>query len=78
MQVISPAGCQQTLQQSRTRSSVNINVVVRSLTQAAMVLVFMFHASWRLTVITFIMLPATISICRVTVHTSGLLLLPAL
>ena len=43
----------------------NINVVVRSLTQAAMVLVFMFHASWRLTVITFIMLPATISICRV-------------
>jgi len=32
--------------------SLNTNVVVRSITQAAMVLVFMVHASWRLTVTT--------------------------
>lgn len=43
----------------------NVNVVVRSLTQAVIVLVFMLNASWRLTVITFIMLPATIFICRI-------------
>lgn len=43
----------------------NVNVVVRSITQAVMVLVFMVHASWRLTVITFIMLPANIFICRI-------------
>ena len=43
----------------------NVNVVVRSVTQAVMVLVFMVHASWRLTVVTFIMLPATIFICRI-------------
>ena len=45
--------------------SLNINVTVRSITQAAMVLVFMFHASWRLTIITFIMVPAIIAICKV-------------
>lgn len=43
----------------------NINVVVRSLTQAVMVFVFMLGASWRLTVITTISLPATIIICRI-------------
>ena len=51
----------------------NINVIVRSTTQAAMVLVFMFKACWRLTVITFIMLPACVLICRVygTYYRSG-------
>ena len=43
----------------------NINVIARSLTQAAMVLIFMVNASWRLTVVTFIMLPSTMFICRV-------------
>ena len=42
----------------------NINVIARSLTQAAMVLIFMVNASWRLTVVTFIMLPSTLFICR--------------
>ena len=42
----------------------NLNVGLRSLTQAAMVLVFMFKASWRLTIITFILIPAIILICK--------------
>lgn len=45
--------------------SLNVNVVVRSITQAVMVLVFMMHASWRLTVVTLIMLPANIFVCRI-------------
>jgi ATP-binding cassette subfamily B (MDR/TAP) protein 9 len=43
----------------------NLNVGLRSLTQAAMVLVFMFRASWRLSVITFIMIPGIVLICKV-------------
>lgn len=43
----------------------NINVLMRSLTQAALVLVFMFHASWRLAVITFIMIPISLTISKV-------------
>lgn len=42
-----------------------MNVGLRSLTQAAMVLVFMFRASWRLSVITFIIIPAIILITKV-------------
>ena len=40
-------------------------MALRSLTQAAMVLVFMFDASWRLTVITFISIPCVILLCQV-------------
>lgn len=43
----------------------NLNVGLRSLTQAAMVLVFMFKASWRLTIITFIVIPLIILVCKV-------------
>ncbi|KAK9788445.1 hypothetical protein WJX73_000962 [Symbiochloris irregularis] len=43
----------------------NINVLMRSLTQAVLVLIFMFHASWRLAVITFIMIPCALSISKV-------------
>ena len=43
----------------------NLNVGLRSLTQAAMVLVFMFKASWRLTIITFILIPLIILVCKV-------------
>eukprot|EP00887_Chlorella_sp_A99_P006350 scaffold3.g6350.t1 len=35
-----------------------------SLTQAAMVLAFMFIASWRLTVVTFVMIPLVLVICK--------------
>ncbi len=42
-----------------------IQVALRSLTQAAMVLVFMFDASWRLTIITFISIPCEILLCKV-------------
>ena len=45
--------------------SLNLNVMLRSATQAAMVLAFMFTASWRLTVVTFIMVPIVIAICKV-------------
>jgi len=45
--------------------SLNLNVMLRSATQAAMVLGFMFTASWRLTVVTFIMVPIVIAICKV-------------
>lgn len=43
----------------------NLNVGLRSLTQASMVLVFMFKASWRLTIITFILIPLIILVCKV-------------
>ena len=43
----------------------NLNVSLRSLTQAAIVLVFMFQASWRLTIVTFIMIPAIITMTKV-------------
>ena len=43
----------------------NLNVGLRSLTQAAMVLVFMFKTSWRLTIITFILIPIIILVCKV-------------
>jgi len=39
-----------------------MNVALRSVTQAAMVLVFMFAASWRLTVVTFI--TVILAICK--------------
>lgn len=42
----------------------NLNVMLRSITQAAMVLAFMFSASWRLTVVTFIMVPIVLAICK--------------
>ncbi|DBA78719.1 TPA: hypothetical protein ACH3X1_008631 [Trebouxia sp. C0004] len=42
----------------------NLNVALRSVTQAAMVLVFMFAASWRLTVVTFIIIPVILAICK--------------
>ncbi|KAL3138200.1 hypothetical protein ABBQ38_005424 [Trebouxia sp. C0009 RCD-2024] len=42
----------------------NLNVALRSVTQAGMVLVFMFAASWRLTVVTFIIIPVILAICK--------------
>jgi ATP-binding cassette, subfamily B (MDR/TAP), member 9 len=45
----------------------NLNVMLRSATQAAMVLGFMFTASWRLTVVTFVMVPLVLAICKVCV-----------
>ncbi|GFR49523.1 hypothetical protein Agub_g11566, partial [Astrephomene gubernaculifera] len=46
----------------------NLNVLMRSATQAAMVLVFMFAASWRLTVVTFILVPVVMTISQVYGH----------
>ena len=43
----------------------NLNVMMRSVTQAAMVLVFMFTASWRLSVVTFVMVPIVIVVCKI-------------
>eukprot|EP00889_Picochlorum_renovo_P008532 jgi/Picre1/35562/NNA_003023.t1 len=43
----------------------NLNVMMRSITQAAMVLVFMFKSSWRLSVVTFVMVPIVIIVCKV-------------
>ncbi|KAF5832896.1 hypothetical protein DUNSADRAFT_11046 [Dunaliella salina] len=43
----------------------NLNVLLRAATQAAMVLGFMFAASWRLTVITFILVPCVMFISKV-------------
>uniref|UniRef100_A0A6S8M2Q5 ATP-binding cassette transporter n=1 Tax=Dunaliella tertiolecta TaxID=3047 RepID=A0A6S8M2Q5_DUNTE len=43
----------------------NLNVLLRAATQAAMVLGFMFSASWRLTVITFILVPCVMFISKV-------------
>ncbi len=45
--------------------SLNLNVMLRSATQAAMVLAFMFTASWRLTIVTFIMVPIVIAISKI-------------
>lgn len=42
----------------------NLNVALRSVTQAGMVLVFMFAASWRLTVVTFIIIPIILAVCK--------------
>ncbi|KAG2494082.1 hypothetical protein HYH03_007724 [Edaphochlamys debaryana] len=43
----------------------NLNVLLRSATQAVMVLVFMFASSWRLTVVTFILVPVVLTISKV-------------
>ncbi|KAL6751648.1 hypothetical protein V8C86DRAFT_2773879 [Haematococcus lacustris] len=43
----------------------NLNVMLRSIAQAAMVLAFMFTASWRLTVVTFILIPAVMLLSSV-------------
>ena len=40
-------------------------IALRSLTEAAMVMVFMFSVSWRLTVITFISIPCDILLCKI-------------
>eukprot|EP00878_Enallax_costatus_P014219 GHUV01014873.1.p1 GENE.GHUV01014873.1~~GHUV01014873.1.p1 ORF type:complete len:765 (+),score=113.02 GHUV01014873.1:294-2588(+) len=45
--------------------SLNLNILVRSATQAVMVLVFMFSASWRLTVVTFVLVPCVLLISKV-------------
>ena len=44
----------------------NLNVMMRSATQAAMVLTFMFAASWRLTIVTFILVPVIMLISKVS------------
>jgi ABC-type multidrug transport system fused ATPase/permease subunit len=44
-----------------------LNVMLRSFAQASMVLVFMFSSSWRLTVVTFILVPAVLVITKVCV-----------
>ncbi len=46
--------------------SLNINVLARSATQALLVLVFMIYASWRLTTITFILIPLVMAISSVS------------
>lgn len=43
----------------------NLNIMMRSATQAAVVLTFMFAASWRLTVVTFILIPVVLLISKV-------------
>lgn len=45
--------------------SLNINVMMRSTTQAILVLVFMLAASWRLTTITFVLIPLVMAISSV-------------
>lgn len=52
----------------------NMNIMIRSMTQAAMVLVFMMRTSWRLTVLTTILVPCVI--VRVA-HCRCLLWVPA-
>lgn len=42
--------------------ALNLNVAFRSVLQAAVVLVFMFSASWRLTVVTSVIVPATLAL----------------
>lgn len=42
----------------------NLNVMMRSATQASMVLCFMFAASWRLTVVTFVLVPVVLAISK--------------
>lgn len=45
--------------------SLNLNIAVRSATQAAVVLAFMFAASWRLTVVTFVLVPLVLLVSKV-------------
>ena len=45
--------------------SLNLNVMLRSSMQAAMVLAFMFHSSWRLTVVTFVIVPLVVAVSKV-------------
>lgn len=45
--------------------SLNLNVLLRSLVSAAMVLVFMFTASWRLTAVTFVVVPVQLSVSKI-------------
>ncbi|MEW5315494.1 MAG: hypothetical protein WDW38_006918 [Sanguina aurantia] len=45
--------------------SLNLNVILRSLTSAVLVLVFMVAAQWRLTIITFILIPINLLIAKV-------------
>ena len=42
----------------------NLNVALRSVTQADMMLVFMFAAYWRLTVSNFDIVPVILAICK--------------
>jgi ATP-binding cassette, subfamily B (MDR/TAP), member 9 len=51
----------------------NANVFVRSVMQSCTVLVFMLSASWRLTVVTFILVPVNLQV-RVSksIHTSNM------
>jgi len=48
--------------------SLNLNVFMRSATQAAVVLAFMVSASWRLTVVTFVLVPMVLLISKVRVR----------
>ncbi|KDD76599.1 ABC transporter [Helicosporidium sp. ATCC 50920] len=43
----------------------NLNIMLRSATQAAMVLAFMLGASWRLTVVTSMLVPLVLSVSKV-------------
>ena len=45
--------------------SLNINVMMRSVTQAILVLIFMLAASWRLTTITFVIIPLVMAVSSV-------------
>jgi len=45
--------------------ALNLNVFVRSVVQSAMILGFMFAASWRLTTVTFVIVPATVVVSKV-------------
>lgn len=52
--------------------SLNLNVMMRSAMQAAVVLSFMFAAQWRLTVVTFIIVPLVLTISKVGTLRPGL------
>jgi ABC-type multidrug transport system fused ATPase/permease subunit len=45
--------------------TLNLNVAMRSVAQAALVLVFMLRASWRLTVVSLIIIPFELLISKV-------------
>lgn len=51
-----------------TQVSLNLNIMVRSATEAVVVLTFMFAANWRLTVVTFILVPIVVLVSRVSAH----------
>ena len=51
---------------SSPQISLNINVMMRSITQAILVLIFMLAASWRLTTITFVLIPLVMGISSVS------------